>query len=69
MKNMTGHLSWWATGSSDPDEQSDVCIEVTNVLNDGTVEITYPEGKGDTYLRFSLRDLMEQVCRQAGAEE
>lgn len=68
MNNMVGQLKWYAEGSDDPDVEEDVCVEVTTVMSDGTVELMYPDAKGKAYIRFSLRDLMEQICLVAGQE-
>lgn len=69
MNYMMGNLRWFKDGDDDESQNEDLAVEVTTVLKDGTVELAYDDTNGRAYLRFSLRDLMEQVTAVAGADE
>lgn len=63
---------WLATFEQKDDSESEdkgVLLEVTSVKDDGQVEIMFDDRNEHCYLRFSLADLMKQVCLQVGEKE
>lgn len=63
-------IQWYGKPLQDePDISEEVALSVTAVRKDGTIQISFPDNDGETYIDFSLRDLIEQVLRLVGNDE
>lgn len=63
-------LQWFGKPASDePDIDEELPLSLCAVRKDGTIQISFPDNGGETFIDFSLRDLIEQVLKTSGDDE
>jgi hypothetical protein len=70
MDNFTGHLMTFVKkdDSGDANVDEEVLVEITNMRNDGTVELAFDDRGERCYLRVPLGEIVNRVLLARGEE-